>query len=456
MTRRRLGASDPDRFITKRYGVYQYNRRVPKDVAHLDSRAPIVKRSLKTDDLALAREKRNLLERADNDLWAVLLLGDTPEDARQRYEATVKRAEIMGFAYMSSTELAATASTSEIIRRVRSLSGEQPGSHNEQAVLGLVDRPKDTVRQAFKIYCEEIKAPELITKSKVQKSDWKKVKQRAVSNFIALVGNKPIGEITREDAVKLYNHWGEKITSADADQRRSASSGNRDLGNLRDLFGAYHKHMGDHTIQNPFAGLSFSEKRKRSRPPFSVDWIKSKFLQPGGIQLLNIEARGIIFVMIETGARPSEICNLRAEHIILDHNVPHILVEPREDPDDPREIKTESSIRKIPLVGIALELMRRFPKGFPRYADKERTLSNTLNKTLRSHGLLQTAKHSAYSLRHSFEDRMKDAKFDVEMRKMLMGHTIDRPKYGEGGALEIKAEEMARIALPYDPVILRP
>lgn len=47
-----------DRFLLLREGVYYYWRRVPKAVAHLDDRAPFIRQSLKTDDLAKARAAR--------------------------------------------------------------------------------------------------------------------------------------------------------------------------------------------------------------------------------------------------------------------------------------------------------------------------------------------------------------------------------------------------------------
>ena len=69
--------------------------------------------------------------------------------------------------------------------------------------------------------------------------------------------------------------------------------------------------------------------------------------------------------------------------IRLDHKIPHIKIEPRDDPDDPREIKTEASIREVPLVGVALAVMRKFPNGFPNYIDKEPNLSANLNRLLK-------------------------------------------------------------------------
>lgn len=62
-----------DRFLLLRDGLYYYWRRVPRSVEHLDDRAPFIRHSLKTDDLAEARAKRDLLEQADRTFWGALL-----------------------------------------------------------------------------------------------------------------------------------------------------------------------------------------------------------------------------------------------------------------------------------------------------------------------------------------------------------------------------------------------
>ncbi|MBB4273998.1 hypothetical protein [Rhizobium mongolense] len=232
-----------------------------------------------------------------------------------------------------------------------------------------------------------------------------------------------------------------------------AASGNKDIGNLRVLYSSYFK-QGVKDVQNPFEKLSFSEKVKNKRPPFKTDWIAERILAPGALAGLNDEARAIVLVLVETGCRPSEVANLKPQQIVLDFPIPYISVEPSLDSDEPREIKTSSSIREIPLVGVALEAMKKFPSGFPRYLDKGSSLSATLNKLFRGNGLFPTPRHKIYSLRHSFEDRAKEAGLDTEMRYLLMGHSIDRPEYGEGGSLVWKRHGLAKMALPFDPAIV--
>ncbi|TGQ69556.1 integrase [Mesorhizobium sp. M00.F.Ca.ET.186.01.1.1] len=445
---------DPDRYLTLRQGNYHYKRRVPVTVAHLDERAPHVRASLKTDDRALARRKRDLLEAADDALWASLITKGVTDPARRRYEAAVKRVEALDFTFHGAAYFEQPEAFDDLMDRIRVVLAGGNEQQITDPLLGAVEVPKTTVSKAFDIYCGEIVADELIGKSQVQKDQWKKVKRRAVNNFIKLNGDLAMEEITIDHAKKVYRHWLARIAPKEGSATAGASSGNRDLGNMRVLYEAYFKYQGDARRENPFDGLGFSLKKKRSRPPIPTEWIRDTVMKPGNLATLNDEARGILLILIETGARPSEICNLEPHAIRLSNKVPHLSIEPREDPDNPREIKTESSRRLVPLVGVALEAAKRHPAGFPRYRNRENDLSATLNHFLRANALLPTKLHTVYSFRHSFEDRMKEGGIEDELRRLLMGHTVDRPKYGSGGSLDWRRKELTKIALKFDQSIV--
>lgn len=445
---------DPDRHLISRRGIYHYKRRVPAVVADLDPRVPHVRVSLKTSDIEAARVKRDALDNENHAYWASLLLQDADATAETLFETAVAQAAACGFKYMTANELVSQQDLHEVLGRVQWLKTHRHTPRIAQAIFGFFDRPGVSVTAASQIYIDEIVHDELRGKSNTQRQSWKKVKQRAVDNFVALAGDKGMLEVTRDDAQKLYHFWLDRIAPKSGAPTHQATSGNRDLGNMRVLFDEYFKHMGIELAQNPFDGLSFSEKRKRSRPPIAVDWIKNQLMRVGALSGINAQARGVVLAMIETGARPSELCNLTRDEIFLDADVPYIRVEPREDVDNPREIKTDSSVRSIPLVGVALAVFKKHPNGFPRYLDKENSLTTAINKFLRENKLLPTPKHTFYSLRHSFEDRMKEGGLDEELRRGLMGHTIPRPKYGSGGALAWQRDELTKIALPFDPAIV--
>ena len=89
----------------------------------------------------------------------------------------------------------------------------------------------------------------------------------------------------------------------------------------------------------------------------------------------------------------------------------------------------------------------RFASRRPGWSYRNRaTLSAVVNKFLRANGLLETPRHSFYSLRHSFEDRMLAAGIDDRIRRDLFGHRLDRERYGKGASLEHVATLVARIA----------
>lgn len=443
----------PDRFIVERDGTFHYKRRVPAAVAELDDRAPHVRVSLRTRDLAVARLKRDALEAADDAFWASLLSGDETEFARKRYEAAVARAEALGFSYRPATELAA-GRVEEVLTRLEAIAGERTPVATALAVLGAYDRPRATVTAAFQVYLDEIAPSTLIGKSEEQRRQWRKVIRRAINNFVELNGDPPMEDVNREHALRVYNFWASRIAPKQGRPTHTPSSGNRDLGNLRGFYRDYFTYIGERDRPNPFADLSFAERRKARRPPFPTEWIRDVILRPGALASLNDEARAIVLGIIETGMRPSECCNLDETSIVLDHPIPHIVVKPRDDPDDPRALKTESSERMIPLVGVSLAAFKQFPKGFPRYREREASLSAVVNKHFRTHGLLPSPRHKLYSLRHSFEDRMKDGNVDAELRKILMGHAIDRPRYGEGGSLAWRKAALQKIALKFDRRVL--
>lgn len=442
--------SAADRYLEKRRdGGFRYQRYVPERFQALDGRR-VIKLSLHTDDLATARRRRDAQEQADDWRWAELAAGSDADRVRARYEAASARARAMGFVYTPSGDLGATEPLPALIARIERLEAAGGGDAPEidqDAALGLAASPRVTVSQAFAVYLDAIEAGQKVSKSPKQYSTWRKVKQRAVNNFIEVIGDKALEEIGRADAQKFWKHWQARVAADEV----TANTAARDFGNMRVLFAAYMRWIDRPDAANPFRNLSFSGDVTKSRAPFETAWIRDRFLQPGPIEKLNREARAIFLALIETGCRPSEIANLREHVIHLNARVPHISIEPERG----LEIKTaQSSIRKIPLVGVSLAALQSFPQGFPRYFDAPDVLSQTLMKWLKANALLPSEKHSAYSVRHSFKKRAQEGGLSDALIDTLMGHASQKPVYGDGGSLEWRRDEMLKIALPFDPAVL--
>lgn len=100
------------------------------------------------------------------------------------------------------------------------------------------------------------------------------------------------------------------------------------------------------------------------------------------------------------------------------------------------------------------EAMKRAPNGFVRHRDNENTLSATLMKHFRKRKLFPTDAHRIYSFRHSFEKRMLEAGLDYGLRCLLMGHSVSRPEYGDGGKLSFRHDQLKRMILPFSIQLL--
>ncbi len=445
---------DLDQFLLNRNGRWHYIRRVPQCYAHLDTRN-IIRTSLRTASLEVARARRDALVEADDHFWvslgaendlglSELLVGQTA-NALQRYEVAKRRAMARGYIYTPVNELAETAQLQELIERLTHVGKQTINQGVEaEAVLGGAQMPTVSITDALNIYCEKIALSELLGKSENQKKSWRKVKQRAVNYFVELYGDLPMDQITRKQGRDFYNWWGERLTPKKGKPGLSANSANRDLGNLRKLYRVYWEYVGEEGRENPFRNLHFTDNSIRDVPPFADQWVRSRILLPKLFEDLKPEAVLIVFGLIETGCRPSELANLRSEHIILDHEVPHIKIKPTSE----RQLKSASSIRDIPLVGVSLEAFKQAPNGFPHYQDKGNLLSASLMKAFRARKLFPTDQHRIYSFRHSFEKRMLEAGLDYGLRCLLMGHKNSRPNYGDGGSMVYRRTELMKIAHP--------
>lgn len=451
---------DLDRYLKRRGHSWVYYRRVPTALSNLDTRAPFIRHALGTRDLAIARRARDVLAVADDELWASLTLSENVDRSRTRYAAAVKRVKAMGFGYASAEDLGRSAGWDELSSRLEAIMPASTPREVEQAVLGTVPQPRDRFDDALKTYIEGPGKLVLANKSPNQLRLWKNIPKRAIRRFVEVVGDKPLATITREDAVRFYRFWLNRIMPDDDAEPMHPSSANREIGELRKLYREYFSfEHNDKERLNPFLALGFPEDGSDPRPPFPISWIEQKFLTAGPLAGLNPEARGVLLAMIETGCRPSEICNLTPNAIVLNAEVPNISVRNRRANDrknlevkefGPHEVKSAASVRTIPLVGVALKVFERFPEGFPRYMDKTGTASQTINSYLEENGLLPTQDHTLYGLRHTFEDRMKRANIDYEVRMGLFGHTVSRPSYGSGGGLPWQRDLLLAMALGFD------
>ncbi len=295
------------------------------------------------------------------------------------------------------------------------------------------------LEEFWKIAVDQIRG-----KTEDQVRRWKNPRRKAVENFIKAAGDKELRNITRADAKAFRDWWNSRIDK----ESLSGDAASTDFVHLANILRTVNESLGLE-LTLPLDGLRIKAVERVRRRAFSTGWIKTKLLAAGALDGLNIEARTIVLMCINTGARPSEIAGLLRKHVDAMADVPHIRILP-----EGQQLKNAPSARVLPLVGCSLDALRGYletvPEGqgelFPRYFGRDR-ISAAANKFLRENGLLETPEHTLYGLRHGFEDRMIAADWPERFKADLFGHAIGRERYGEGATLEHKHARLLEIAL---------
>ena len=368
--------------------------------------------------------------------WKGLIDGQSVE-AEVRYKAARTRARAFGFDYASVGVLAAERPLTDILARFEELVArrlvDSPAA--TAALLGGEAPPVLKLSGLLDVYTG-LQAGGLSKLSPDQQRKWRNPKRRALDNLIAVIGDKPLAEVSRGDALDFRAWWMGRILEEGVE----IGTANKDIGHInRMLTTLIDAHRLD--FLSPFARLRIEGELTASRSAFEPAFVASRILAPGALGGLNPEAAAIVHIIAETGLRLSEAANLTAATIVLDSAIPHVVVTA-----EGRVLKTPQSERAIPLVGVALVAARAHPDGFPRYRDKSAGLSAIVNKVMDERGLRPTPAHSLYSLRHTFEDRLTAVEAPEKLIAALMGHKYARPKYGSGPSLAQKLEWLERIA----------
>lgn len=427
-------------YLRKRDGYWHFVRRVPVEFEDLDKRRP-VRQSTKirvADDRGGSRAGV-IAAQINKDLeayWALLAAG-RDGDATQQFDAMRHAARRHRFAYLTASEIA-DRPLPEIVAR---LDVRRDNPRDTAAILGLVDRPRILLSELFEKF-ETLTRDEVMKMSPNQLRVWRNGKMHAAKSLLDKIGDKSLTEITAGDVLDFREEWQGRVLDGEIDP----GTANKVIGHLSRMFKVVN--IG-HRLGLPalFSGMRLAKSGEKSRPPFDPKYVQTKLLG-GALSGLNEEARRVLYVVADTGMRPSEVVNLTPDTIHLKAKIPYVEVKPIG-----RVIKTEQSEREIPLVGAALAAMRRQPEGFPRYRDGGSSLSAAVNKFMRENNLLPTPQHSAYSLRHTFKDRLVNIEAPDALIDQIMGHKIHKPKYGRGPSLDVKLKWLQRIAFKPPSVI---
>ena len=201
---------------------------------------------------------------------------------------------------------------------------------------------------------------------------------------------------------------------------------------------------------NPFSGTYIPDVcEKKIRLPISPGDIAK--IQRNCIDL-NDDNRWLIALISDTGMRLAEAVGLAVNDIKLSDPIPHIDVHPQPW----RPLKTPSSTRVIPLVGVSLWAATCLVNNatgdlaFPRYASKNGANANSasaaLNQWLRAR---LPPGNVIHSFRHSMRDRLRAIECPADIVDAIGGWTTQGigHGYGSGYPLDVKHRWLEKLVL---------
>ena len=227
-------------------------------------------------------------------------------------------------------------------------------------------------------------------------------------------------------------------------------------------------------LTNPFSGMKFLVKKQPNRrQPFTTDDLKKilkpetylnwtiNFEHPYTIHKVNntLPYYWVFLLGIFSGMRTNEMCQLRLSDLKKVDKIWFMFVEDSEN----TKVKTESSIRKIPLHPQLIEL------GFIDYVGNLRKKKKTRvfwelredrdgfaskvsrhynEKFLPAIGVWEKHKKVLYCTRHTFINKLYSEKVDENVIKTLVGHEKEFTMKHYGGdpfTPEVLLEEISKV-----------
>ena len=275
--------------------------------------------------------------------------------------------------------------------------------------------------------------------------DFSAVTKREVSNYIDIQTKLPLNrtksqkyrDLTIKEVMELNLPQKETQTPQNINKRLSKLS----------VFGNWGVRQGL-LLTNPFSGMKFLVKKQPNRrQPFTTDDLKKilkpetylnwtiNFEHPYKIHKVNnkLPYYWVFLLGIFSGMRTNEMCQLRLSDLKKVDKIWFMFVEDSEN----TKVKTESSIRKIPLHPQLIEL------GFIDYVGNLRKKKKTRvfwelredrdgfaskvsrhynEKFLPAIGVWKKHTKVLYCTRHTFINKLYSARVDENVIKNLVGH----------------------------------
>ena len=265
--------------------------------------------------------------------------------------------------------------------------------------------------------------------------------KRSIRYLIDCLGCRSIDQYTSEDAAKLRDWF--------VARGLASASIQRNFGSIKAVVNFVILEKGLN-CSNPFNGVYLhSDNSSKKRKPIPLN--KLKILQQRCVAM-DDDLRHLVSLISDTGMRLSEATGLMKSDLNVDCEYPHVKIVPYPH----RHLKTSSSERTVPLVGMSLWASKQILKDvdsiycFPRYTSASGCNANSasaaINKWIKTVAGSEAVIHG---LRHSFRDRLRAVEAPSEVIDQLGGWSLKSvgQGYGDGYQLNILSKWLNKIVI---------
>ncbi|SOC38101.1 hypothetical protein SAMN05892877_1058 [Rhizobium subbaraonis] len=437
------------KYLFARNGTYYFRRIIPKDrVADFNKYGKRKREWVHSLNTKSITEALPLLaeyaEHYDN------VLSITPNTSGEITIPAVRdRAKLCGTVYQHVDRI--VTAPVEDIDEFGAMLEEYARTPNPDPIMiatagGVVEPPAVTMREALEQFQTDSRDMWLNLSHRARQKKWNKYKE-AVTDFEKEMGaDLDILKLTKKQVYEYRSKLLERVETGriKVDTVRKKLMWLRVI--VRHAYEIDDRKGDDSPFENlrPIKGIGDEVKR----PPILNDEaiaIRKHFAEIGA----HPELIAICAVLENTGAHASEIVMLAKDDIVLDAEIPHLLIRPNEFRS---MLKTDNRIRKVPLVGIALAAMKRFPEGFPTFRLDNGNGGGKLSDDA-NHLIQQAAPgKTTYGYRHRMADLMKAKKYEYSLRTAILGQSDGKKRigdhYGTELPLDVKLEILTKCLPP--------
>ncbi|KAF1062902.1 DUF6538 domain-containing protein [Burkholderia gladioli] len=435
------------KYAFRRGGIIYYQRAIPEDLQSRYS-AKRIKVSLDTGDVRLAAAKIETLNREIEAEWA-LLRGNpesTPKSIRRQAEDLLKawglvpapafndsNAQEIFYDHFDAKRAAYAGGDDETYRAAVGSEYLNPVEVKAAQLLAGTVRP--TLSDALDLY--------LSVHPKRVDEAFAMYTRRAFQTLTDAIGDKAIDDLSREDA--------HKYVAKEQGKGNKSATIRRRLNVVKAVIETFYRER-EINRKNPFSATPIPTEGQdaKKRRPFAPTDLGALI---GACKTADDDIRWLVAMLVDTGARLSEMAGLAIDDIKLDTDVPYVVIQPHPW----RSLKNTASERTVPLVGVALwaaqRVMKEASKGqrfaFPRYASEQGTKGTHASGTIAKWMEALKIPHTAHELRHTMADRLRDVQCPEDIRFAIGGWATKAvgAKYGSGYGLKVKAEWLAKVVV---------